>query len=405
MDKLQLIEFFDSLPPETSREYELELTKLAKHTKFPQQKTETSEALKCVLSEILNGDYSDKVRYSAFFCLNIVHRYNKDFDLLGALFRDYGPQFSLHIMYNHIKAIYEIESGAIYDYDTMLNITYNDATWFNTHSGCLHLFADVVASIYEKGDLNDVDLFRNTWYDRAITAVDKAIELEPTYAKFFCTKARILYINNNFAAAEANINHAIACEDSSRSDYFIRLSTYQYYKAMINARRLIKEMENKFKSLQVVHAQNVPPPVPYDGDAPYAFVSYSHKDSGNVYEVIRSLQGKGLRLWFDKGIPPATDFVATIAEKINKCAVFLLMVSNNSINAEWVRKEYFYASTQSQIKKIVYVFLEETDLPPSAELQMGASQRIKKFELQDAEFAQLMQSTLSLIAEKEPDNA
>lgn len=401
MEKALLIDFFESLPAEASREYELELTRLAKHTKFPQQKAESSNELKAVLSEILNGEYSDKVRYSAFFCLNIVHRYNKDFELLGTLFHDYGPQFSSHIMYNHIKAIYEIESGTIYDYDTMLNSTYNDAVWFGSHSGCLHLFADVVASIYEKGDLNDIDTFRANWYDRALNAVDKAIELEPTYAKFFCTKARILYINNNFAAAESNINHAIACEDSSRSDYFIRLSTYQYYKAMINARRLISEMEKNLKAVAKAQTENVPPPKPYDGDEPYAFVSYSHKDSDSVYDIIRKLQAKGLRLWFDKGIPPATDFVDVIAEKINKCTVFLLMVSNNSINAEWVRREYFYASNQPQIKKTAYLFLEETDLTPSAELQMGPSQRIKKYEMDDGEFEDVMQSTLSLIAAKD----
>ena len=42
--------------------------------------------------------------------------------------------------------------------------------------------------------------------------------------------------------------------------------------------------------------------VPYSGSEPYIFVSYSHMDKDRVFGIIRLLQGRGYRVWFDEGI-------------------------------------------------------------------------------------------------------
>ena len=35
----------------------------------------------------------------------------------------------------------------------------------------------------------------------------------------------------------------------------------------------------------------------YQGSEPYAFISYSHKDKGEVFPVIRAMQENGYNVW------------------------------------------------------------------------------------------------------------
>ena len=42
---------------------------------------------------------------------------------------------------------------------------------------------------------------------------------------------------------------------------------------------------------------------PYEGNRPYLFISYAHKQSEEVVSTIRILYEKGWRLWYDEGIP------------------------------------------------------------------------------------------------------
>ena len=36
----------------------------------------------------------------------------------------------------------------------------------------------------------------------------------------------------------------------------------------------------------------------YSGDGPYTFVSYSHADSAEVYNIIHALHGRGVLMWY-----------------------------------------------------------------------------------------------------------
>ena len=42
-------------------------------------------------------------------------------------------------------------------------------------------------------------------------------------------------------------------------------------------------------------------PVAYEGTEPYIFVSYAHRDSERVFEVLGELQSRGYRFWYDDG--------------------------------------------------------------------------------------------------------
>lgn len=40
----------------------------------------------------------------------------------------------------------------------------------------------------------------------------------------------------------------------------------------------------------------------YEGDLPYIFVSYAHKDSREVFDLLEKLSAHGYRIWYDGGI-------------------------------------------------------------------------------------------------------
>jgi hypothetical protein len=48
------------------------------------------------------------------------------------------------------------------------------------------------------------------------------------------------------------------------------------------------------------------PQTSYKGDAPYVFVSYSHKDAALVYPELGWMQEAGFNVWYDEGIEAGT---------------------------------------------------------------------------------------------------
>ena len=52
--------------------------------------------------------------------------------------------------------------------------------------------------------------------------------------------------------------------------------------------------------------------VPYEGQEPYVFVSYAHKDSHLVIPVLEKLHALGYRIWFDDGIAPGSEWPETL---------------------------------------------------------------------------------------------
>ena len=94
----------------------------------------------------------------------------------------------------------------------------------------------------------------------------------------------------------------------------------------------------------------------YRGDEPYIFISYAHADTEQVMRFIHEMKDTH-RFWYDEGIPSGSEWVSTIAERIQHCAVFLLFVSNAAIESKNVRNEISYAA--NYVDKILnYVVLD-----------------------------------------------
>ena len=400
MDKNEIVQFLSELPNEKTRDYELMITRFA---------GKRGDSIDSILEKIIEESTEDIVAYNAFYCLNVINRRNKDYAKLQLLFDKYETRFCKHITYDHLKALYDIDSDNFYDYTEILKTTYKDSLLFNDNAGFVHAFASVFATIYERGGLKQPAEFVNEWYDLVLKAINHAIKLDPNYAKYYCTKARIICIKGEYREADILINKAISYEDSKRNDYALRISNYQYYKMMvqmyIKMDKLKKEILTEYGISGDSHF-DIPEgnasvsvdddsPTAYEGAEPYAFVSYSHKDTETVYQIIRLLQKAGIRIWYDYGIPVGTDYAEVIGEKIADSSAYIQFISPNSINSEFCRKELNLASRFNLKPCIIY--LSETTLSPGMMLRLDLYEQLRWYKLSKKAFSDKI---IPILAEK-----
>ena len=118
------------------------------------------------------------------------------------------------------------------------------------------------------------------------------------------------------------------------------------------------------------------PPVPYRGNEPYIFISYSHKDSRKVWPVIEQMQADGYRVWYDEGIDPGTEWDENIAAHVTGCDYFIAFISKNYINSENCKDELNFSRDLN--KKQLLIYLEDVDLPDGMDLRLGRVQRVTR---------------------------
>lgn len=123
--------------------------------------------------------------------------------------------------------------------------------------------------------------------------------------------------------------------------------------------------------------------IPYEGSEPYVFISYSHKDVGRVFPVLEYLASIGVRIWFDNGIHPGTDWIETIGQKLNDCAVFIPFISGNSLASHNCKNELNFAIMEN--KPALSVVLEPVEYSMALKMQMASIQGIMKYEFRNYE--------------------
>ncbi|MBP3700547.1 MAG: TIR domain-containing protein [Lachnospiraceae bacterium] len=116
---------------------------------------------------------------------------------------------------------------------------------------------------------------------------------------------------------------------------------------------------------------------PYEGNQPYIFISYAHKDSKIVYPILEELERRGYRIWYDDGIAPGSEWPENIARHLGDCALALAFISPNSIASDNCRREVTFALSKK--KAFLAIMLQETKMSPGMELQLSAQQCIMKY--------------------------
>lgn len=126
-------------------------------------------------------------------------------------------------------------------------------------------------------------------------------------------------------------------------------------------------------------------PQSYEGDKPFVFISYSHRDSDVVYPFISKLQ-KFVNVWFDDGIHLGVDFNDDIISHIKKCEVFLFIATEGSLESEYCRKEIRFAA-QAKHKNVINIITSEKELADWFVFEYGSIQNFNLYKFKDYEIA------------------
>lgn len=364
----QFMKFFAGLPSERTREFELATTDFAGQYCDPDSIRQITALL---------DSKQENVAYGAFYTLCIIQRRNKNFSQMSQLLDQYEGRFANHPSMGHLRVLFLIESDSIYDYNDLLTQSHANSLALGTNAGYVHAFADTFASICEKCEPVELQEFIDKWYAKALDAVNKAIELDPKYAKYYCTKARIVMLKHQYSEAVHLVKRAITEEDASRKDYALRISGYQYYQMYIQLHQQVYLLEQRLTAPAPQGSHGVPREIkdlPFSQEKPYAFVSYAHSDKELVIQTAQALTELDKNIWFDRKLTPGGDFWEELAERILGCNAVVLFLSGSSVDSAFVRRELKYALNQE--KPIIAVHLDDVKLSPGMQLQLDGHHKI-----------------------------
>ncbi|SVC10893.1 uncharacterized protein METZ01_LOCUS263747, partial [marine metagenome] len=150
----------------------------------------------------------------------------------------------------------------------------------------------------------------------------------------------------------------------------------------------------------LVDVATVPPFEAYQGDEPFVFISYAHKDAAVVYEEITRLHEAGVNVWYDEGIEASNEWPEEIANAVIDCAVFLVFVSPRATASVNCRNEINLALNEN--KPFLGIYLEATELPLGLQLRMGDLQAILRYKLPVDRYQKKTQDSLDQLLGKKP---
>lgn len=386
--KNEIIDYFRNqlIRDEKSRKYEKEISKFA----YSYSSDDGITAFKELMED--GGEFA----YEAFFCLATIHRHNRDFTELWKLISEAEQKSELcnHVSFSHIKIMYETHSESLYDYDTLLNAAHQSACNLFDNSGYHHTFANAFATICEKCLPGDLETIVDTWYDSALYCVNKAIELEPDYAKYYCTKARILSFKHHYEEASELILKAIDKENSKKSDYALLIGNYQYFRILIAMRKQKWLMDKQLGNVSPEHKKDKKEaPSNYQKLRPYVFISYSHNDEQSVFEILNDMSNLDINYWYDKELVTGSEWPEILGERIMNCEMVMVMLSNSAVLSRNVRNEITMALNHN--KKVLPVLIEDVVLSPGTKLQLQSSHWLQRFKMSSDLFRQKLCQELS----------
>lgn len=170
---------------------------------------------------------------------------------------------------------------------------------------------------------------------------------------------------------ESSKNHEEPSQN--RNDYLLRL----LFDLCVWLVKETHELEDTPDFFQPLNQK----PSAYEGEMPYIFVSYAHKDSSKVLPVIRQLQDTNYRIWYDSGIEVGSEWPEYIASHLSASRCVLVFMSKNSSDSINCRQEITFAINKS--KKLIVVYLEDFILPSGLEMQLCTIQSLFYYQIKD----------------------
>ena len=144
---------------------------------------------------------------------------------------------------------------------------------------------------------------------------------------------------------------------------FDELVVYAGEESVLNKKSLFKQFdyiikkakkkEKKMKNKDYVD-------LPFEGNDPYIFISYNHKDFKRVKIILTMLQQLRCRVWYDEDIKKGSDWEKVLKTRIKQSAMLLVFTSKNSMKKD----SYVYTELKTAKdlkKKMVAVRLDKTE--------------------------------------------
>jgi len=107
----------------------------------------------------------------------------------------------------------------------------------------------------------------------------------------------------------------------------------------------------------------------YTGNEPFLFISYSHRDTEQVYPLLDMLHDKKYRIWYDESCETGNDFRDELRDKIEQCEAVVLFVSESSMTSPFCGMEIIVARENK--KRIYPIYLDESDVPPAFQILLA----------------------------------
>jgi len=107
----------------------------------------------------------------------------------------------------------------------------------------------------------------------------------------------------------------------------------------------------------------------YTGNEPYLFISYSHRDTMEVYPILDALHDRKYRIWYDESCENGNDFREELREKIENCDAVVLFVSAASMSSPFCGMEVIVARENG--KRLYPIYLDDAVVPPAFEILLA----------------------------------
>lgn len=286
---MNLIEALATLPHECSYQFELELKKIEINL--------GSNGKNDLYSIINNEGIDEGIRYAAFYCLANIYRHNLELDSYNELLNSSHNWKTQHDSLVHLKTLaYLIPPYKTCDSEILAE-EYKLACKYRDTIGYKHAFTELFATVCEQ-EQSSAEL-KKQWGKKAERFADEVIEANETYAKYYCTSARILAINGKYDEADLKLQNAIQKEDSNRQDYAIIIGQYQYFRLSIQAKKLAEqldttEIQSQINRMQDSATSNIEIIAIFSGIISFAMGSLSladHSTPANAILLISALMG------------------------------------------------------------------------------------------------------------------
>jgi len=133
----------------------------------------------------------------------------------------------------------------------------------------------------------------------------------------------------------------------------------------------------------------------------FVFVSYDHDDAEMVYAEIEALADAGIGVYYDEGIHPGSTWHEELARAIERCAAFVIFLTDRSAASRNCQRELSFALDRN--RPVLAVYLHGFEPPPGLRLAIGDRQAIDRSAYdEDAFRAKLINAVRSHLGPAQP---